>query len=55
MAQKNVGNGMLQEVRQALKEVQDKGWGSVEIYIQNHKVTQITSRNIKKTSDSLTS
>jgi hypothetical protein len=25
-----------------------KGWGSVEIYIQDYSVTQITEKNIKK-------
>ena len=25
------------------------GWGSLEIYVQNNKVTQITKRAIKKT------
>lgn len=35
----------------SLKSV--KGWGSVEIFVQNYQVTQITEKNIKKTSDSL--
>lgn len=48
---KRVGTDLLEEIKQALKEV--KGWGSIEIYIQNHKVVQITSRNIKKTNHSL--
>lgn len=38
---------LLDEVRQALKNV--KGWGSVEIFVQDGKVVQITERNIKKT------
>ena len=44
---KRVTNNLVEEVKQALKSV--RGWGSVEIYIQDHKVTQITTRNIKKT------
>jgi len=35
------------ELSRAFKEVGN--WGSVEIYIQNGKVTQITKRAIKKT------
>ena len=38
---------LLDEVRGALKNV--KGWGSVEIFVQDGKVVQITERNIKKT------
>lgn len=48
---KRVSTNLLDEVKQALKEV--KGWGSVELYVQNHKVVQITSRNIKKTNHAL--
>jgi len=25
------------------------GWGSLEIFVQNHKITQITKRKISKT------
>lgn len=38
---------LIDEVRTALKNI--KGWGSVEIFVQNGKVVQITERNIKKT------
>jgi len=48
---RRVSSDLLEELKQALKEV--KGWGSVEVYIQNHKVVQVTSRNIKKTNHSL--
>lgn len=48
---KRVRFDLLEEIKQALKEV--KGWGSVEVYIQDHRVVQITSRNIKKTNHSL--
>lgn len=41
------------ELVQALDEV--GGWGSVEIFIQGHKVTQITRRKIKKTNHDLNS
>lgn len=44
---KRVSDNLLEEIKQALKNI--RGWGSVEIYVQNHKVTQITERNIKKT------
>jgi len=39
------------EVLQALSDL--GGWGSVEIYVQDGKVTQITKRAIKKTSHQL--
>jgi len=48
---KRVSIDLLEELKQALKEV--KGWGSVEVYVQNHKVVQISSRNIKKTNHAL--
>lgn len=38
---------LVEEIVQALKNI--KGWGSVEIFVQRGKVTQITERNIKKT------
>ena len=38
---------LMDEIRRALKNI--NGWGSVEIYIQNHRVVQITERNIRKT------
>ena len=42
-----INNSLATEITQALKNV--RGWGSVEIMIQNFKVVQITERNIKKT------
>jgi hypothetical protein len=42
---------LLEEIKQALKNV--KGWGSVEIFVQNNKVVQITERNIKKTNHTI--
>lgn len=44
---KRVSTQLVSEIKDALKNVE--GWGSVEIYIQDHKVTQITERKIKKT------
>jgi len=44
---------LLEEVNQALEGL--GGWGSVEIYVQNGKVTQITKRAIKKTNHQLES
>lgn len=43
---KDISKKLLKEITNSIKSVQ--GWGSVEIYIQNHFVTQITERNIKK-------
>jgi len=34
------------EIITALKNI--RGWGSVEIFVQDHRVVQITERNIKK-------
>ena len=47
---KKVSAELLDEVIEALKNI--RGWGSVEIYVQDFKVVQITERNIKKTSNS---
>jgi len=44
-------NLLIDEVLQALNDL--GGWGSVEIYVQDGKVTQITKRAIKKTNHSL--
>ena len=45
---KKIHPELLDEISDALKNI--RGWGSVEIYVQNFKVVQITERNIKKTS-----
>ena len=42
-----ISKPLLDEVSRALKSVET--YGSVEIYIQNRIVTQITVRNIRKT------
>lgn len=44
---KHANDELLQEISDALKNI--RGWGSVEIYVQDFKVVQITERNIKKT------
>lgn len=38
---------LLAEIGEALENI--RGWGSVEIFVQNNKVVQIVERNIKKT------
>ena len=39
---------LLGEIKRALKNIK-AGYGSVEVIVQNHRVVQITERNIKKT------
>lgn len=43
----NISERLVVEIKSALQSV--KNYGSIEIYIQNGVVTQITVRNIKKT------
>lgn len=43
----SVSKDLVEEIIQALRSVSD--YGSLEIYVQNNIVTQITVRNIKKT------
>lgn len=38
---------LVEEISKALDKID--GYGSVELYIQDFKVTQITARNIRKT------
>ena len=47
----NKNNRLIEEILQALQEL--GGWGSIEVFVQNGKVTQITKRAIKKTNHSL--
>jgi len=42
-----INNKLLSDITDALKNI--RGWGSVEVFVQNYKVVQITERNIKKT------
>ena len=44
---KNVSSQLLNEIKSALQSV---SYGSIEIYISEDSVTQITTRTIKKTS-----
>ena len=48
---KQVSSKLLEEITDALKNI--RGWGSVEIFVQDHKVVQIVERNIKKTNNQL--
>jgi len=48
---KNNNDRLINEILQALQEL--GGWGSIEVFVQNGKVTQITKRAIKKTNHSL--
>lgn len=43
----SVSKDLVEEIIQALQSVSD--YGSLEIYVQNNMVTQITVRNIRKT------
>jgi hypothetical protein len=44
---KEVNEELLAEIAEALQNI--RGWGSVEIFVQDFKVVQIIERNIKKT------
>ncbi|HSX09979.1 MAG TPA: DUF2292 domain-containing protein [Candidatus Saccharimonadales bacterium] len=44
---KEANKELLAEIAEALKNI--RGWGSVEIFVQDFKVVQIIERNIKKT------
>ena len=50
-SQFKVNKKLINELIQALGELD--GWGSVEIYVQNGKVTQITKRAIRKINHSI--
>ncbi|MDO8658781.1 MAG: DUF2292 domain-containing protein [Candidatus Levybacteria bacterium] len=43
---KNLSEKLMKDIKEELERI---GYGSLEIYVQNNKVTQITVRNIKKT------
>ena len=45
---KQISKKLLEEVIKALQNI--RGWGSVEIFVQDSEVVQIVERNIKKTS-----
>ncbi len=44
---KKITDSLLEEIKLALKNI--RGYGSIEIYVQDYRVVQITERNIKKT------
>ncbi len=46
-----ISNELLQELAQSIKNI--RGWGSVEIFVQNFRITQITEKNIKKTFENI--
>jgi hypothetical protein len=49
--QMKVSKQLIDDLIQALKDL--GGWGSLEVYVQDGKVTQITKRAIKKTNHNL--
>jgi hypothetical protein len=46
---KKVSTALVQELVDAIQNI--RGWGSVEIQVQDFKVVQITERNVKKTAN----
>ncbi len=46
----NISQKLIEEIKEALH---DLDYGSVEIYVQDGEVTQITKRHIKKTNNKL--
>ena len=51
MAKLKNGGLLVKEIVSSLNSL--GGWGSLEIFVQNHKVTQMTKREINKTNHSL--
>jgi len=47
----NISQKLLKEIEKALKEID---YGSLELYVNNGRVVQITQRKIKKTESFLT-
>lgn len=47
---KEISERLKEEVLSSIQNV--RGWGSVEIFIQDFRVTQITEKNIKKSDSS---
>jgi hypothetical protein len=43
---KQISDHLKEEVLESIKNI--RGWGSVEVFIQDFQVTQITEKNIKK-------
>lgn len=44
---KRINEELIKEIVEALKNI--RGWGSLEIIVQDYRVVQMTERNIKKT------
>lgn len=44
---REVSQELVNEIVEALTNI--RGWGSIEIYVQDHEVVQITERSIRKT------
>lgn len=47
IATNQINSQLIKELKKALDKID--GYGSVELYIQRNRVTQITARNIHKT------
>jgi len=52
IANEMLNNDLFYDISEALNNI--NGWGSVELFVQNYKVVQITGRNIKKTQHNIT-
>jgi hypothetical protein len=50
---KKVSKVLVDQIKDSLKKIKG-GYGSVEIVIQNHCVTQISTREITKTNEPIT-
>jgi len=50
---KNVSEHLIEELVQSIQNI--RGWGSIEIFIQDFNVTQITEKNIKKSNGNVLS
>ncbi len=46
---KNISQQLVEELVQSIRNI--KGWGSIEIFIQDYNVTQITEKNIRKSGE----
>lgn len=45
----DIDSKLIKEIKRALAKID--GYGSVELYIQENRITQITARNIYKTNN----
>lgn len=48
---KKITRDLIEELKQVLRSIE--GWGSVEIFVQDNRVVQITARKIRKTNHDL--